>query len=550
MGRKKSDTLKQKRKQNKNKSGSSSSLPHLSLPTGTNAPRLEPKLFQNYKNGEKKKPRKKKKGGPKFSDQLGVKVSWSTWQWRQGQEKFHKETISRAKSYVGRQIREHQHNLEKLNSIFDPQKMKDLQRAFKQKMIDRDNLGMLKRLSMIATEKTFITKTNDPYERRYINKLRRDKARMIQNTKQYELNMMNFDNQLMLKRLRKTRTSLQSRKGLKKDYKRSRVMRKAMSKVFDPKFQKEALIERGLYNPVVRNTPIKEKKKRRKRRNANSLYETPPVFPPKETYVNKQNQYFDDMGNAVNPTNFAEINGPNPFTPDSQIGYSLNPITPDSQMLDGGYLMNSVVTPTDENQFAMAGARTPDISQLHNQPMMYDQNGPLTPDSRTAGMTPPLIGMTPPYSANNSVVGKPPLAPLSRGSVATTPLSIGGASMPKSAASSAFTNSGLAEPKNLLMKQRGMRIAEVGVLVSAYRGPKEALIYEVTDPASGVITYYDIPPNVIYEIGQEFPALLETQQGGRIAKLATLLDIKHYFNNPKNITAKMYWWHKQQHPGQ
>ena len=129
------------------------------------------------------KTRKKEKGGPKFSDQLGVKVSWSTWQWRQGQEKFHKETISRATSYVGRQIREHQHNLEKLNSIFDPQKMKDLQRAFKQKMIDRDNLGMLKRLSMIATEKTFITKTNDPYERRYINKLRRDKARMIQKYK-------------------------------------------------------------------------------------------------------------------------------------------------------------------------------------------------------------------------------------------------------------------------------------------------------------------------------------------------------------------------------
>ena len=58
--------------------------------------------------------------------------------------------------------------------------MKDLQRAFQQKMIDRDNLGMLKRLSMIATEKTMISKTNDPYERRYINKLRRDKARMMQ----------------------------------------------------------------------------------------------------------------------------------------------------------------------------------------------------------------------------------------------------------------------------------------------------------------------------------------------------------------------------------
>ena len=55
--------------------------------------KIENFVLQNYKNGEKKKPRKKKKGGPKFSDQLGVKVSWSTWQWRQGQEKFHKENF-------------------------------------------------------------------------------------------------------------------------------------------------------------------------------------------------------------------------------------------------------------------------------------------------------------------------------------------------------------------------------------------------------------------------------------------------------------------------
>ena len=38
-------------------------------------------------------------------------------------------------------------------------------------------------------------------------------------------------------------------------------MKKAMSKVFDPKFQKQNLIERGLYNPVARNTPLRKKRK-------------------------------------------------------------------------------------------------------------------------------------------------------------------------------------------------------------------------------------------------------------------------------------------------
>ena len=189
------------RKTRKKERHYTSSLPSLTLPTGQNEPRLEPRMYKDCEaSGDPKELKKKKRRRPKFSDQLGVKVSWSTWQWRQGQEKFHKETIRRASSYVGRQIREHQNKLEKLNSIFDPKKMKDLQRAFQQKMIDRDNLGMLKRLSMIATEKTMISKTNDPYERRYINKLRRDKARMMQNTKQYELNMVNFDNKLMLKK--------------------------------------------------------------------------------------------------------------------------------------------------------------------------------------------------------------------------------------------------------------------------------------------------------------------------------------------------------------
>ena len=510
------------RKKRKKEKRNTSSLPSLPLPTGRNEPRLEPRMYKDCKpSGDPKELKKKKRRRPKFSDQLGVKVSWSTWQWRQGQEKFHKETIRRASSYVGRQIREHQNKLEKLNSIFDPKKMKDLQRAFQQKMIDRDNLGMLKRLSMIATEKTMISKTNDPYERRYINKLRRDKARMMQNTKQYELNMVNFDNKLMLKRLRKTRTSLQSRKGLKRDFKRSRVMKKAMSKVFDPKFQKQNLIERGLYNPVARNTPLRKKKKKFRSRKSNHIYGGHKPHQMNDSVENTQpkindSKYFDSLGNAVDPASFEEIDGPNPFTPESQPGYA-----------SGAFML--------ENE----------ISNAESYEAMGQNSMPFSEFSSRGGLTPPLIGTTPPIQGTGHTdLGKPPLTPLSRGSIATTPFSVGSAA-PKSAASSVPSKVSFANPKNLLMKQQGMRIGQNGVLISAYRGPNEALVYEITDPTSGIVAYYDIPPNVIYEIGIEFPALLEMKQGSRIAKLATLLDIKKYFNSPKNITAKMYWWHKQ-----
>ena len=65
-----------------------------------------------------------------YSDQLGVKLSWSAWMNKREDDKFHVETIMRAKSYVGKQINEHVDKLNKLNQIFDPQKAKDLQRAF------------------------------------------------------------------------------------------------------------------------------------------------------------------------------------------------------------------------------------------------------------------------------------------------------------------------------------------------------------------------------------------------------------------------------------
>ena len=452
---------------------------------GGTGPRLEPMEWRDKKKAKKKRRRRK----PRFSDQIGVKVSWSTWQWRQGQEEFHNNTLKRATSYVGRQIREHQDRLEKLNSIFDPQKMKELQKVFQQKKMARDNLGMLKRLSMIATEKTAITKTNDPVERRYVNKFRRDKARMIRNSKQYDMDMINFDNKLMLKRLRKTRTSLQSRRGLKRDFKRSRVMKKAMAKVFDPKYQRQMLQERGLYNPVYAQEKGKQKK-RRPRRNRG-------------------------------PINTEAIRQKFP-------GIQENP---------SGYDHPTYLNEGEEFHYDMAS--TPGADSL---PPLGATTPPYTPGLSINGDT----GFPVPYSSDtrgSGGLGRPPLArtPNSRSSASTAPLVA-----PMSAASSVFSTGAFVESQNLLMKQTGMRIADTGVLVSAYRGPKEALVYEIADPKTGIVTYFDIPSEVIYDIGNEFPALLETAQGSRIEKLATLLDMKNYFNGPSNISAKMYWWHKQQ----
>ena len=474
---------------------------------GESGPRLEPMEWRN----PPPKPTRKRKKGPKFSDQIGVKVSWSTWQWRQGQEKFHNETIKNSTSYVGRQIKEHRDNLEKLNSIFDPQKMKEITKAFHQKMIDRDNLGMLKRLQMIATEKTEITKTNDPYEKRYVTKLRKDKARMNRNSKQYAIDMINFDNVLMLKRLNKTRTSLQSRKGLKRDFKRSRVMKKAMAKVFDPNFQREKLIRRGLYKPVY--SPVEEEKKKKKRRKPDTKVQAHDV-----------------------------IEGlPQTGTPYVKDRY-LRTGTRDSEQENAEFHYDMARTP-GTNEYANMAVATPsyfheEVAKLATTPPQFNNPVPAPYSADSSASRPPMAGF-----------GKPPLSgqPMSRSSVSTGPLiaPFSRGSVPYSASSSIYSNTGIAIPANLLMKQTGMRIANTGVLVSAYRGPKEALVYEITDPSTGVVSYFDIPATVIYDIGNEFPALLEAAHGSRIEKLATLLNIKSYFSEPSNITAKMYWWHKQ-----
>ena len=85
-----------------------------------------------------------------------------------------------------------------MKKIFDPAKIAALTRQFEQKAIARDNEALVSRLQKVAVAKTTITKTNDPKERRYVNKVAKDKMRMLRQSKQHLLNELNFENKLML----------------------------------------------------------------------------------------------------------------------------------------------------------------------------------------------------------------------------------------------------------------------------------------------------------------------------------------------------------------
>ena len=127
-----------------------------------------------------------------YDQQLGVKKSWSDWMSRREDEKAHINTLRRSKSYVKMSIDAHQKRLDTMAQIFNPTRIKEIQDSFKKMQLERENRGIIQRLSMIANERTVITKTNDPKERRWENKLRNDKRRMLYADKQAKLRAINF----------------------------------------------------------------------------------------------------------------------------------------------------------------------------------------------------------------------------------------------------------------------------------------------------------------------------------------------------------------------
>ena len=80
------------------------------------------------------------------------------------------------------------------------------------------------------------------------------------------------------------------------------------------------------------------------------------------------------------------------------------------------------------------------------------------------------------------------------------------------------------------------------VTVSAFRGVHDRLVYEVSDALTGIVRYFDIPAELILEVGRDHPALMETKQTARVEKLAALLDLRGYFGESDNVVAKMFWW--------
>ena len=89
------------------------------------------------------------------------------------------------------------------------------------------------------------------------------------------------------------------------------------------------------------------------------------------------------------------------------------------------------------------------------------------------------------------------------------------------------------------------------VSVSAFRGVHDRLVYEISDPLSGIVRYFDIPAQLILDVGKEYPELLSTKQTKRVQKLCALLDVsRSYFSDPDNVVAKMFGWQGKEQPPQ
>ena len=110
---------------------------------------------------------------------------------------------------------------------------------------------------------------------------------------------------------------------------------------------------------------------------------------------------------------------------------------------------------------------------------------------------------------------------------------------------------GAFEKRRMLMEPKEMSISTTStsigierhvVTVSAFRGVHDRLVYEISDSMTGIVQYYDIPAELILQIGKEYPILLNTKQTARVEKLGYLLDLTNYFGQADNVVAKMFWW--------
>ena len=530
--------------------------------------------------GVKKK--KKKKREETYRDQIGIKLSWSAWMNKREDEKFHKRTIERATSHVGKDINDHCTRLKKLKQIFDPTKITALTRKFEQATIDRENRGLIDRLEKVAKAKTIISKTNDPKERRYVKKVARDKMRMLRQSKQHAINELNFENKLLLDLLTRSRSSIPSKKQCAKHFQRHKDQRKNMAKVFSPKSvqiaknkrkrrRQEARLKRkqmqemrkqgidvrdhplyGTIDPISGQLPpiihraMQEQEQQQKhlqqethqkyhQRQDRHLHHHQQQQHQQQQQQQQQQQLqqqqqqhsIHDGGTDFSTIKEDQVVDEQKYLEDHALhSGSWRAVLPNPNVMSRGNdrisssgmgRRSSRESLQSRGNLSTGGSMNSMMSDNTRRRRNSNNSTAETMSSVTSGLT----------SRGSSIVGGNGLGPIE----------------------------GAFEKRRMLMEPKDMSISTTSngerhvVTVSAFRGVHDRLVYEISDPMTGIVQYYDIPATLILEVGKNHPILLETKQTKRVEKLCYLLDLDNYFGELTNVVAKMFWWQGRQEEG-
>ena len=166
---------------------------------------------------------------------LGPKRHWCTQHELMLNRKFHREMIENATSYIGRQTEEHRIRMAKVQNIFSTSTAKQKSLRSKELAITADNKRLLQRLLKVEMQQTEITRTNiNCPEKQLYRMRRRQRKRATRAAKQFKIDKINKENKIMLKRLKKAKSSFDFQ-SMEKSFAQHRSRMKVMSKVRDPK---------------------------------------------------------------------------------------------------------------------------------------------------------------------------------------------------------------------------------------------------------------------------------------------------------------------------
>ena len=173
-----------------------------------------------------------------WNNQLGMKSSFVTFQWQQQQKACHEKALSTMTSFVQEDVRKHMRKIRDDAKLYNNEGMKAASERYKQSRLEESNKEILKRLFLVSVGETPITKINNPQGKVRERKQRMDRMKAIRQAKQLQMNHINRENQLIVKRISQARSSF-DHKEEKKFYARHKKLRAAMRRVKDkPKKKK------------------------------------------------------------------------------------------------------------------------------------------------------------------------------------------------------------------------------------------------------------------------------------------------------------------------